>query len=316
MNQILMKGLGYMTIKRQKRIAILFFVSLPVLYIIIFNVIPFMNMIFSSFFSMNYSQNFGFVGFDNYRELLTTEPFIQALFRSGYYLLGGLLQLFLAVIIAAILCNKISLKNAYKGALLFPYLINGIAVGFIFKHFYTHGSVLDTLLNIVGLTNLPYWLRDQNVNNFSLVFVSIWRYIGYYVILIISAMLTIDRTIYEAATIDGASKRKQFIHITLPNIFPVIFACAALKLASALSEFEIPYIVSSMGANNTSTFLIEIHKVAFKSHRVGLASAMAVFISVLILILTTLTMGILYYYQSKDENGIMKKLIIKKRKRK
>ncbi len=264
---------------------------------------------------MNYSQNFGFVGLDNYKELLTTQPFIEALFRSGYYLFGGILQLFFAVIIAAVLCNRISLKNTYKGTLLFPYLINGIAVGFIFKHFFTRGSVLDTLLGGIGLNYLPYWLRDQNINNISLAFVSIWRYLGYYVVLIISAMLTVDRTIYEAAIIDGASKRKQFTHITLPNIIPVIFACAALKLASALSEFEIPYIITSMGANNTSTFLIEIHKVAFKYHRVGLASVMAVFISILILVLSTSVMGILHYYQNREENIRLKSQFSSKKRK-
>ncbi len=103
----------------------------------------------------------------------------------------------------------------FKGAMFFPYLINGIAMGFIFKFFYTRGYVLDSVLQWCGfnLDQLPYWLRDQSINNWSLVGTSIWRYLGQTMILFIGAIMSIDRSLFEAAEIDGANRFQQFIHI-------------------------------------------------------------------------------------------------------
>ena len=85
--------------------------------------------------------------------------------------------------------------------MFFPYLISGIAIGFIFKFFYTRGFVLDTILQWCGfkLDNLPYWLKDQSINNWSLVATSVWRYFGQNMVLFIGAIMSVDADLYEAA---------------------------------------------------------------------------------------------------------------------
>ena len=95
-------------------------------------------------------------------------------------MVGALIQVALALYLVTVLAFKVKGGSFFKGAMFFPYLINGIAIGFIFKFFYTRGYVLDSVLQWCGfsLDNLPYWLRDQKVNNWSLVASSVWRYLG------------------------------------------------------------------------------------------------------------------------------------------
>ena len=115
-----------------------------------------------------------------------------------------------------LLSFKTKASGVFKGFMFFPYLVCGIAVGFIFKFFYTRGFVLDTVLQWCGfeLDNLPYWLRDTKINNFSVAATSIWRYMGQNMVLFIGAIMSVDSSLYEAAAIDGASGWDKFKYKT------------------------------------------------------------------------------------------------------
>lgn len=134
-------------------------------------------------------------------------------------------------------------------------MINGIAVGFIFKFFYTRGFVFDTVLQWCGfqLDNLPYWLKDQRINNISLVATSVWRYFGQNMVLFIGAIMSVDSELYEAAMLDGANKFQQFIYIILPSIKTIITLNVILSITGSLSAFEPPYVITD-GANGTGTY--------------------------------------------------------------
>ena len=118
--------------------------------------------------------------------------------------------------------------------MFFPYLINGIAIGFIFKFFYTRGFVFDTVLQWCGfqLDNLPYWLKDQSVNNWSLVGSSVWRYFGQNMVLFVGAIMSVDDSLYEAADLDGASYFTIYSKILLPLLKPAIVTSIILKGAN------------------------------------------------------------------------------------
>lgn len=128
-------------------------------------------MVKFSFYKMKYVGARKFVGLDNYRAIFKRDDIIGALKLCLYYMAGALIQLAIALYLATILSMKVKCSNLFKGFMFFPYLINGIAIGFIFKFFYTRGFVFDTVLQWCGfqLDNLPYWLKDQSVNNWSLV---------------------------------------------------------------------------------------------------------------------------------------------------
>ena len=155
----------------QQTITILAFMMIPLLLLFVFTYLPFGEMIKFSFYQMKYVGKRTYVGLQNYRDVFSRDDCFGALKLSLYYMAGALVQLVIALYLAAILSFKVKLGNLFKGCMFFPFLINGIAVGFIFKFFFTRGYVFDTALQLCGfhLDNLPYWLRDQSINNISLV---------------------------------------------------------------------------------------------------------------------------------------------------
>ena len=275
----------------QKVAVILLFAIVPMFLLILFTYIPFIKMIQFSFYNMSYTKNRGFVGLDNYLKVFSKSEYVGAMLLSLYYMAGAVVQLSLALLFASILSlERIRGAGIYKAILFFPFLVNGIAIGYIFKYFYTRGFVLDSVLQAIGipLEKLPYWLRDQSVNNWSLVFTSVWKYCGQNMVLFIGAIASIDPTLYEAATIDGANRWEQFKAIILPGIKTVFMLNLILSITGSLSAFEPAYVVGSMGANGTATFFIKIHQMAHVSGKVGMACAMAMVLMVLILIFTVL----------------------------
>ncbi|MBQ8946404.1 MAG: sugar ABC transporter permease, partial [Lachnospiraceae bacterium] len=166
------------------------------------------------------------------------------------------------------------------------------AIGFIFKFFYTRGFVFDTVLQWCGfqLDNLPYWLKDQRINNFSLVGTSVWRYFGQNMVLFIGAIMSVDAELYEAATLDGANKWQQFKYIILPSIKTIVTLNVILSITGSLSAFEPPYVITD-GANGTGTYFVVMHQIAHVQQKVGLASAMAIVLLIIIFIVTLLQKG-------------------------
>ena len=159
--------------------------------------------------------------------------------------------------------------------------------GLLFKFFFTHGFVLDTLLSWVGFNvdKLPFWLRDESINNVVLVACSIWKYIGQNIVMFIGAIASVDPVLYEAAEIDGANAWHRFKDIILPSISTIVVLNLIISVSGALSAFEMPYVVTG-GGFNTSTYFVVMDKIAHTDQKVGLASAMAVVLLLLIVIVT------------------------------
>ena len=286
----------------QKVLVIVLFAIVPLFLLMLFTYVPFAKMVQFSFHNMSYTKDKGFVGFDNYLKIFTKSEYVGAMLLSLYYMAGAVVQLALALLFASILSlEKIRGSGIYKAILFFPFLVNGIAIGYIFKYFY---FVLDSVLQAIGipLESLPYWLRDQSVNNWSLVFTSVWKYCGQNMVLFIGAIASIDPTLYEAATIDGANRWQQFKAIILPGIKTVFMLNLILSITGSLSAFEPAYVVGSMGANGTATFFIKIHQMAHVSQKVGQACAMAMVLMALIL-LFTVAQRLFFRYVMKDSEN-------------
>lgn len=283
--------------KVQKWLVIFAFGIIPVTLLIMFTYYPFIKMVEFSFYNMSYTKNRGFIGLKNYISVFTKKELFATFRISVYYMVGALIQIALALYFATILSFKTKFTAVYKGAMFFPFLINGIAIGFIFKFFYTRGYVLDTTLGFLGfdMESLPFWLRDMRVNNWALVGTSVWKYMGQNMVLFCGAIMSVDPTLYEAAAIDGANKWHQFLYIILPSISTVLTLNVILSITGSLSAFEPPYVITSMGANGTATYFVQMHQTAHVQHKVGLACAMAVVLVVIIGICTIIQKLIFKY---------------------
>ena len=274
----------------QKVLIVLAFSIIPLLLLFVFTYLPFGEMVKFSFYKMKYTTPVDkrqFVGWKNYLDVFRRKDCFSALKLSLYYIAGALIQLVIALYLATILSFKTRCGGLFKGLMFFPFLISGIAIGFIFKFFYTRGFVFDTVLQWCGfqLDNLPYWLKDQSINNFSLVGTSVWRYFGQNMVLFIGAIMSVDPELYEASMLDGANKWHQFLYIILPSIKTILTLNVILSITGSLSAFEPPYVITD-GANGTGTYFVIMHQIAHTQQKVGLASAMAVVLLAIILVVT------------------------------
>lgn len=274
---------------RRRRTAALtpwLFLSAPLALLLTFTFLPVADMIGYSFTDWDgispVSSN---VGGENYTDLVTQPARFEVFLVSGFYLAASFIQIALALYFATVLSFNTRYRNLFKGLLFFPYLINGVAVGFVFLYFFQPDGTLDTLLRLVGAEDRHLWLGDPDLANPSLAGVSVWRFMGLNMVLFLGAIQSIPPHLYEAAELDGANRWQQFRHIIAPSIKPIISLSFILAVSGSLAVFEIPYIMTG-GANGTETFVIQTVKLAFQFDKVGLASASAVVLLILILLIT------------------------------
>jgi multiple sugar transport system permease protein len=271
------------------RLAPWFYLVAPVGLLLLFTYLPVANMFSYSFTSWDgLDKQKDWVGLDNYIRIFTDPEILGVFVVSLYYLAGAFLQLGLALYLATILSFELRAKNFFKGVIFFPYLINGVAIGFIFLYLFQGDGALDLLLRFLGLDFLiQQWLGNPDVVNWSMTGTSVWRYLGFNVVLYLGAIASIQPELFEASELDGATRWHQFRYIILPSIKRITLLTMILAISGSLSVFEIPYIML-MGANGTETFVIATVEKAFELRKVGLASAMAVVLLIIVLIVTAI----------------------------
>ncbi len=273
--------------KHQRMIIIIVFLFIPIALLGIFSYLPMINLFYYSTLKWDgLSLNKEFIGLDNYVKLFTDPRYFQVFKVSLYYFVGSFVQMGVALYFATILSFKVKGKNFFKGVLFFPYLINGVAIALMFRVFFQYGGTLDSIFEFLGLAEYTKkWLLDVSVNNIMLSGVSVWRYMGFNFVVFLGAIQSISGEIYEAADIDGASQWQKFKYIILPSIKNIVELNLILAISGAISVFEIPYVMMN-GNNGTKTFVIQTVDMAFKTGKLGLASAMAVVLLAIVVLVT------------------------------
>lgn len=302
--------------KGQRILVIVLFMIVPLTLLAVFTYIPFFEMIRFSFYNMKYGGQEGtWVGLNNYIEVFKRSECFKSLLVSVYYMGGAVIQLALALFFATMFVFNVKGSGLFKGAMFFPYLICGIAVGFIFKFFYARGYVLDSLLQMFGvpLEEIPYWLQDQRINNISLAATSVWRYMGQNMILFLGAMMSVDTDLYEAASLDGANKWHQFRYIILPSIKSIVVLNLILSISGSLSAFEPPYVITN-GTMGTGTYFVIMNRLAHENQKVGLACAMAI-VLLAIIVLCTVAQNLFFKYVFNDGTEDESKAAVRAKKR-
>ncbi|MFF7642491.1 ABC transporter permease subunit [Streptomyces canus] len=262
------------------------FLIAPLALLITFTYAPIVNMLAYSFTDWDgVSPVLHYTGTENYQEVFTRPDLFEVFWVSGYYLAASAVQIVLALYFATVLSFNVRFRNFFKGVLFFPYLINGVAIGFVFLYFFQDGGTLDSVLSLFGVHTDHAWLGTPVSANTSLAGVSVWRYLGLNFVLFLGAIQSIPGELYEAAELDGAGRWHQFRYIIAPGIKPVLTLTVILSVSGSLSVFEIPYIMTG-GATGTETFVIQTVNLAFRFNKTGLASAAAVVLLLIILLVT------------------------------
>ena len=232
------------------------------------------------------------VGLDNYSFALTDPWFHRSLWNTLWFaVVSGVPQHLVALPLAYYIHRRLKRSRDWVvGAYFIPYITSSVAIALIFATLYSKDyGVINAVLQALGFAGDTDWLGDAAFTKPAVAFVIFWRYLGWNVVLYLSALQVVDNELFEAATLDGAGLWQQFWHITLPLLKPMIFFAITLTLIGNLQLFEEPFILVDVEkgvAQSVMTTAIFMYRLAFSDGDFGTASAVS---WILFLIIAALT---------------------------
>lgn len=254
----------------------------------VFFFIPFFQTIWLSF--LNYSNdiyNPNFIGFQNYIDIFYNPIFYKVMWNTVLYLIVAVPFLVIFPLFLAILINqKIKGITMYKILIYIPVIISIVVAAIAFKWLYAQDGILNYF---IGLLNLPTigWLTDTKYAIFSVIILTIWKGIGYYMMIYLAALMSVPKELYEACDIDGANFLQKHFTVTVPHLMPTIALVTTISSISAMKIFAEIYVMTKGGPlNSTKTIVYYIYEKAFENLDLGYASAMAVILLIIVLIMS------------------------------
>ncbi len=267
-----------------ERIAAWIFIFPAVLGIIIFIIIPIFFSFGLSFAKWDLLNPIEFVGFDNYKEILTEPLFGKILLNTVIFALAtSIFGVIIPLILASILNRKIRGSEFFKTAYFLPFITPMIVIGIIWQWIFDPNiGLLNKVLQIH-----VNWLYDPHWAMPALIIVSVWKLIGYNMIIFLSSLSGISNSMFEAAKIDGADPIETFFYVTIPLLSPTIFFVVIITAVSSFQIFDLIYLMTQGGPlDSTNVLVYAIYKNAFEYFNAGKASAIAYVLFIIILILT------------------------------
>ena len=254
--------------------------------LIVFFFIPFFQTFGLSFFDYSSSiYNPTFNGVDNYIKLFKEPIFYKVMFNTFMYLIIAVPFLVTFPLFLAILINqKIRGITLYKILLYLPVIVSIVVAAIAFKWLYAGQGILNYILTLFHLEPIG-WLVDTKWALFSVAIVTIWKGIGYYMMIYLASLMSVPQDLYEACDIDGANFLTKHLTVTIPHIMPTIALVSTISTISAMKVFaEIYVMTKGRPLNSTKTIVYYIYERAFENLDLGYASALAVVLLIVVML--------------------------------
>lgn len=263
-----------------------YFFLIPAFVILgVFFFIPFLQTIHLSFF--DYSKDIyspQFVAWANYVQLVKTPLFLKTILNTFYFMVLCVPFLVIFPLFLAILLNtNICCKTPYKLIIYMPVVVSIVVVAIAFKWLYAPEGLLNYFLELFKIPPVG-WLSDPRFAMISVAFVTIFKGVGYYMMIYLASLMSVPRELYDAAEVDGASSWQKHITVTIPHIMPTIALVSTISSISALKVFVEIYVMTKGGPlDSTKTIVYYIYERAFENLDLGIASAAAVILLVVVM---------------------------------
>lgn len=255
----------------------------------IFTFIPVMFALILSFSHWDGFNPMEFAGFDNFIDIFKDRVFRGAIWKTAYFSIFTVLFSMLASLGLALLLNqKIKARGIFRCALFFPYVASVVAISVVWNAMLQpdYGPV-NEFLKFIGIAAPPRWLASTTWVIPGLILVNVWRNMGYFMIIYLAGLQSIDESLYEAAEIDGAKGWKLFRKITWPLLSPSTFFVVMMLVINSFKVFDLVYLMTNGGPGTSSTMLSQyIYNQAFISWNYGKSSAAAMILFVIVSLLT------------------------------
>ena len=254
--------------------------------LIVFFLKPFFQTYGLSFFDYSsnlYNPTFNVI--DNYIKLFKEPVFYKVMFNTFMYLVIAVPILVIFPLFIAILINqKIRGITLYKVLIYLPVIVSIVVAAIAFKWLYSTEGVLNYLLSLINIEPIG-WLVDTKWALFSVAIVTIWKGIGYYMMIYLASLMSVPQDLYEACDIDCANFCQKHLTVTIPHIIPTIALVSTISTISAMKVFAEIYVMTKGGPLDSSkTIVYYIYERAFENLDLGYASALAVVLLVIVMI--------------------------------
>ncbi|WP_018883781.1 carbohydrate ABC transporter permease [Paenibacillus massiliensis] len=225
-----------------------------------------------------------FLGLQNYAAVLANGEFWASLGRTGLYaavVVPGIYALSLGI--ALLLIREVRLKGLFRASIYWPTMISYIIVGLTWKWIFGDSfGILNHILNTVGFGSIG-WLTDPFYANLSVIIATLWSRVGFFMVIFIAGLQSIPVDMYEASSLDGASRWRTFRDITLPMLKPTSLLVFMVALIDAFKAYPLMFALTGGGPGKETTFIVQyIYEIGFSKQELGMASAMSVILFVII----------------------------------
>jgi len=280
---------GYLIKNNQKSFLGVLFVLPALCLLFTFLILP--ALMAGKFSLYNYNllkpDNMKFINLQNYVDVLQDRTFWQVMKNTFYFVIVVVpFQSALALLMAMLINKKSKITNVFRIGFFSPVITSIVVISMLWTFMYAKQGLINNFLGLVGIPAQPFLTSEHQAMN-SIIFMSAWQASGYFMMIFLAGLKEIPESLYEAASIDGANKFKQFVYVTLPGLRNVIKFVVIMTTIHAFKLFQQPFIMTGGGPNgSTQTVVQMIYKEGFQYRNAGYSSAIAIIFFVLIMVIS------------------------------
>ncbi len=231
-----------------------------------------------------------FVWFDNFIRMFKEKEFLEALWHTVVYVVCNVpLTLVFSLALALLLNSKIRGRNFFRTVSFFPYVASLVAVAAVWNFLFSPAfGPVNQILSSLGVQNLPKWAAGKDTAMLTVILFSVWKNMGYYMVIFLAGLQGVNPELYEAASLDGANKWQQFVNVTLPQISPTTFFVTIMVMISSFKVYNEVYMITQGGPGTSTLVLVyKIYNEAFVGPpEYGYACAISMVLFAMVLIVT------------------------------
>ncbi len=259
------------------------------LLFLVFGAFPLGWSLFLAFQDWDGLKPMRYVGLSNFAKLLRDQRFLDSLANTtAYWLVDTVFILGFALLMAVLLNTpRLSKQRFYRLVLFLPNVTATVAIGLVFGMLFDYNSgLVNWLLQSAGLQRLP-WMNSTGLSKIPVMVLSVWRNVPWFMLIILSGLQAISPELYQAATVDGASRTQKLLHITIPGLSTVLFFCFLTETIDSFRIFTEPYILTGGGPGASSLAIVQyLYESGFTTFKLGYASAMGYALTILLLVIS------------------------------
>lgn len=256
----------------------------------VFTLVPVLFAFILAFMKWDGVNAMEFIGFANFTRMLRDKNFIQAFWHTIVYVLGTVpLTLVCSLALAILLNQKIFARNFFRTVCFFPYVASLVAVAAVWNFLFNPSmGPVNQILASFGAETLPKWAAGKNTAMLTVILFSVWKNMGYYMVIFLAGLQGVNPELYEAASLDGANKWQKFRNVTLPQLAPTTFFVTIMVIIQSFKVFDQMYMITQGGPGTSTLVLVyQIYNEAFVgTPEYGYASAISMVLFALVLAVT------------------------------